>query len=164
MIKYIQNAFSNQEHDLIKRYITKINSTDNYVGWDEKFNRYFVHNPKALQKYHILLEDLMSQHFGVKLKKSYCYLAMYGKDGRCHKHVDRVQCQYTFDYCVDFDVAWPLFVEENGETHKFALEKNSALIYRGTENYHWREDRKEGAFCNMIFFHFVPEDFEGALA
>jgi hypothetical protein len=163
MTRYIPNVFSESEHLIIKNYVTNLYSQKDKLGWDEKFNRHFVHNPKPLQKFHLMLESSMSEYYGIKLKKSYCYLAMYGANGVCKRHVDRIQCQYSFDYCLTFDKPWPLFVEDNGKAQRFDLEENSALIYRGTEQFHWREDRKEGDFCHMIFFHFVPIEFEGQL-
>lgn len=163
MTKYIPNVFTPAEHAVMKSYVSNLYQHKEQLEWDENFNRHFLYNPRPFQKFHIMMEALMSEHYGRKLKKSYCYLAMYGPNGMCERHVDRIQCQYSFDYCLTFDKPWPLFVEENGQPQKFELEENSALIYRGTEQHHWREQRKEGEFCHMIFFHFVPDEFEGSL-
>lgn len=163
MIKYLQNVFTPRDVQILDDFIQGVVRSREGLVWEENFNRFSLHNPKQLQKFHLLLEEEMSEFYGLKLKKSYCYIALYGPDGKCKRHTDRIQCQYTYDYCHSYDVAWPLFVEEDGVAHEFNMEKNSALIYRGTEHFHWREDRKQGQYCYMIFFHFVPFDYVGRL-
>lgn len=159
MIKYLPDVFEQHVFERIQKYVEEVYQSKDGLKWDELFNRYSLHNPPPLRKFHYALEDEVSKYFGQKLKMSYCYLAMYGPNGKCIKHTDREQCQFTLDYCVSFDEPWPLFIEGQ----QFDLKENSAVLYKGTDHLHWREDRTSGQYCHMIFFHFVPEDFKGSL-
>lgn len=162
-IKYVYPALPESEHQLIKNWIDGLALKKDQLLWDEKFNRFAFHNPPVLQKYHTLLESLMSEHFGRPVKKSYCYIGFYGEDGICKRHTDRIQCQYTYDFCVSQDVPWPIYIEEGGIAQKFVPQENSAIIYKGTDHPHWRNDRTEGKYCTMVFFHFVPIEYCGEL-
>ncbi len=162
-IKYLYPALPESDHQLIKNWTDNLALKKDELIWDEKFNRHSYHNPAVIQKYHTLLEPLMSEYFGRPVKKSYCYIGFYGSSGICKKHTDRIQCQFTYDFCVSQDIPLPIYVEDNEITHKFVPEENSAIIYQGTEHPHWRDDRSQGDHCTMIFFHFVPADFSGDL-
>ena len=42
------------------------------------------------------------------------------------------------------------------------LEENDAVLYSGTHSWHYRSERLQGT-ADLVFFHFVPEDFDGPL-
>lgn len=77
-------------------------------------------------------------------------------------HFDRFdEPRFTFDYQIDSNISWPLYVE--GE--EFILKNNQALTFSGTHQIHWRSSRDfiPGEFLEMIFCHLYLKDSEGTL-
>lgn len=72
-------------------------------------------------------------------------------------HIDTFpQARLTFDYQIGGNTSWPLVVLGN----EFTLENNSALIFSGTHQPHWRvhKDFEDGEYMDMIFFHLKEKD------
>jgi hypothetical protein len=106
-------------------------------------------------------------------------------------HVDRPQCYRTLDYLIRQSPkeAWPIYVgkemtnqelenleERHPETpesiEKVKLETeweqvdllpNDGVIYSGTHSWHYRDRLPKGT-ADLVFFHFVSEDFDGPLS
>jgi hypothetical protein len=72
-------------------------------------------------------------------------------------HIDRNACTYTIDYQLRSSVSWPLYVN----SEKVMLEDNSAAIYYGEDELHWRNEfptENHNDYVEMIFFHYVEPD------
>lgn len=135
-----------------------------------RFNRFFWHNLPLLKTIHHdpTFIKKVSDHFGVALKPSYCFLSMYGPEGVCPVHTDRPQCQFTVDLQVDSDGTWPITVDGK----EYLLVNGQALAYSGTGHVHYRKPMKmnsagpvdgRATFMNLAFFHFVPTAWMGKL-
>ena len=129
------------------------------VEYDEIFNRFFSHNEPFFCYLHDQLSEPASKIFGEKVKPSYVFYSEYGKNGVCPFHTDRPQCKYTIDYCINQDEKWPIYVDNN----EIVLNPNDAVCYSGTDSLHYRK-KITGKYCTMLFFHFVPINFEGSLS
>jgi hypothetical protein len=154
-----------------------------------QFNRTHAHNVPFFKTIHTQLAEYASGIFGEKVKPSYCFLSMYNKGGRCPLHVDRPQCRYTIDYLIsaDYESPWPICIGtqmsdkeresiqlswpekkearnviKSVEWSEVLLEPNDAVCYSGTNAWHYRPTASKGK-TNLIFFHFVPEAFNGPL-
>lgn len=125
-----------------------------------------------------LLNDLlpyMEEASGLKLIPTYAY-ARYYKPGEVLKiHTDREACEISATLTLGFDGnVWPIYVgtpsEEETETSridesgksvyakdvsKIEMEVGDAVMYRGCEMYHWRDEYKEGKFQAQVFLHYV---------
>ena len=55
----------------------------------------------------------------------------------------------------------PWAINVDGED--YFLNPGDALLYSGTDHWHYREKIQENNFCDLAFFHFVPINFEGEL-
>lgn len=122
------------------------------------------------------LEDLL----GRPLVSSYNFLSRYGPDGKCEPHLDHPNAMFTFDYCIDQDEVWPIYVSRaaawpdaafarNFDPAKLkadpvmafrehVLRPNNALVFNGSSQWHYREPKVSGQFCNLLFFHYYPAD------
>lgn len=125
---------------------------------DKKFGRVGIHNDPYFVEIHNNLLDIAESTFNEKLKPSYCFLSMYGSEGVLIEHQDRDPCKYTIDYCINCDQDWDIYIDNK----KYTSTPNNALCYSGTDQYHYRNKIK-GKFMNLVFFHFVPLDYKGAL-
>lgn len=164
------------------------------LGIDEgQFVRTYAHNVPFFVAIHRQMADFASDLFGERVKPSYCFLSMYKDGGICPLHVDRPQCRYTIDYLIrqDQPEPWPIHIgnhmtdeqraeiDENGtghpigddiqaridaeEWHTLELMPNDAACYSGTHSWHYRSEHLRGT-ADLVFFHFVPEAFDGPLA
>lgn len=156
-----------------------------------KFGRRQAHNLPFFMDIHHQLKDYASELFGEKVKPSYVFLSMYDKGGQCPLHIDRPQCRYTIDYLIrqEQEDPWPIAIgshmsdsqrdtleSSHPQTHEERqaiidsvkwtvcnLRPNDAVCYSGTNAWHYRPEPSKGT-ADLVFFHFVPEKFNGSLA
>lgn len=157
--------------------------------YDPTFVRHQHHNLEPLVDVHHSIVEAANDLFGMRLKPSYVFLSHYLMGGRCGLHLDRPVCVQTIDLMVrqDDDVPWPIRISEpitddERETwfcrprsdyenlgiielkkwDEVSLQPNQAVCYSGTHQWHYRPGEATGR-TDLIFFHFVPEDYEGPL-
>lgn len=188
-VTVIPDLFSEETHEAIKHYV--VNSVRHQGQPDEVFQRTWSHNPRPIVLAHKQLVSFASDLFGQPVKASYCFVSNYLDGGKCPLHVDRPQCWRTIDYLVaqDSPDPWTIrigepwaddrFAAEGGdrfrdivpegtdpdldvEWHDVDLLPNYAVAYSGTHCWHYRPQPSVGR-ADLIFFHFVPEDFDGPL-
>jgi hypothetical protein len=153
------------------------------------FNRTYAHNVPFFRTIHAQLAEYASSVFGERVKPSYVFLSMYNKGGQCPLHIDRPQCRYTIDYLIRMDQKdpWPIYIgpqmsdkERDAIEHphpegkqikdviksvdwnEALLQPNDAVCYSGTNSWHYRPTKSKGK-ADLVFFHFVPEAFNGPL-
>jgi len=138
---------------------TRLNTETFDTEYCEVTDRQCAQNVPMLVDIHRSLTDRATTIFGQQVKSSYVFLSCFSSSGLLPPHVDREQCAFTIDYCIDQRAPWPLFVDHVA----FELERNDALCFSGTDSIHWRNRISPGNFCHMALFHFVPMSFGGSL-
>lgn len=160
---------------------SKLKNPKNAFLDDTYYMRYAAHNQPLVDLLHSeVVAKRTFELFGEKLKPSYSFVAMYltGK-GIVPIHVDREQCYLTVDVCINQKEVWPIYVNHketfNNErdndlrerlrngSDKYLLNPGDAVCYSGTMHPHYRDRIQEGNWCDLAFFHFVKEDFQGSL-
>ncbi len=140
-------------------YVRALSKTS-VMQWEDWGHRLTRHNDPFAVLIHEKLSTMVSEIARRPVKKSYVYLACYGEGGVVPDHVDRVQCKYTLDLCLeDSGPPWPLVVD--GRPYVFG--ENEGLFYLGIEQPHHRVVKPEGKTAHLAFFHFVDADFSGTL-
>lgn len=157
---------------------------------EHEWNRTYANDVGFFCNIHKQLADYASDVFGEKLKPSYSFVSMYNKGGQCPLHLDRPQCRYTIDYLIrqDHSESWPLRIGtpmsdeelnatierhpstklaikqivDNVDWTEVHLKPNDAVCYSGTNCWHYRPTKSKGK-ADLVFFHFVPEKFNGSL-
>jgi len=125
-----------------------------------EFKRLEQHSNAFFGALHVMITDRVSEWLGVRVKPSYNFTSMYYTgEGVCPAHTDRPPCKYTVDLCVNQNETWGIFVDGT----EYFLDEGDALIYSGTDHLHYREKIQPTNYCDLVFFHFVPEDYEGQL-
>lgn len=125
------------------------------------FGRWWIHRHWYFDNLHkTTVLKRAKELFGEDIKPSYSGVSLYCEDWSiCPPHTDRPQCKYSLDLCLKHDEPWPIYVNDK----KWTLQENEALVYSGTDHYHWRDRVKAGNKVTMVFFHFVDSDFAGPL-
>jgi len=185
----VRNLLSDSAFTELRQFV--VHSVRYGGQFDETFQRTYQHQNTALNGIHDGLTPFASELFGVSLKPSYSFVSNYLNGGRCPLHVDRPQCFRTIDYLVAADdpEPWPLRIAEpwtdeqwdeyegprhigdiepgtepdlDAVWHDVLLKPNDAACYSGTHSWHYRPTLSNGR-ADLIFFHFVSEDFDGPL-
>jgi predicted 2-oxoglutarate/Fe(II)-dependent dioxygenase YbiX len=125
-----------------------------------------------------LLVDLLphfEQASGLKLLPTYAYARWYEPGEVLKIHRDRPSCEVSVTLTLGFDGdVWPIFmgkpseepteyarVDESDNTvyssdvGKIKMNVGDAVLYRGCEMYHWRDEYKEGKWQAQVFLHYV---------
>lgn len=188
----VRELFDDTTHKAIIRFLDDRIPMYPVAVDNDQFVRRYAHNVPFFVSIHRQLTDYASKLFGEKVKPSYCFLSMYEDDGICPLHIDRPQCRYTIDYLIRTTQKkpWPIHIgdhmtdaqraelDANGEGHPegeaiqarieaenwhtVELKPNDAVCYSGTHSWHYRSERLKGT-ADLVFFHFVPEAFNGPL-
>lgn len=189
----VKQLFDKNTHNLIKKFLKERVPMMSVGVDNDMFIRRYAHNVPYFVAIHRQLTEFASEQFGEPLKPSYSFLSMYDDNGICPLHIDRPQCYRTIDYLIQQDQAepWPIRIgepmsdeqrqalDESGAGHPqtegeiaeriaaetwtdVLLEPNDAVLYSGTHQWHYRPKRLQGR-ADLVFFHFVPADFDGPL-
>jgi hypothetical protein len=122
-----------------------------YVAYDEPTTR-FMH-----QQLTRTISDIVRR----VVVPSYSYLALYQGGATLDPHVDREACEYTLSLCIDATPdpqtygAWPIHLMTADGQVSFTLGIGDALLFRGRELTHWRDQLPAGYTASWILFHFV---------
>jgi alkylated DNA repair dioxygenase AlkB len=101
----------------------------------------------------------IEQLTGHQLYKTYSYARQYEIGNSLKPHRDRKACEITATLAlgVEEDI-WPIWLEDGAKTHhSFLLKPGDALIFRGHELSHWREENTFGR-CSQVFLHYVDRN------
>jgi len=125
-----------------------------------------------------LLVDLLphfEQASGLKLLPTYAYARWYEPGEVLKIHRDRPSCEVSATLTLDFEGdVWPIYigkpsdnptntsrVDEHDNTvyaddvSELKMKVGDAMLYRGCEMYHWRDEYKEGKWQAQVFLHYV---------
>lgn len=125
----------------------------------------------------LLLELLpfVEQASGLKLHPTYAYARWYVPGETLKIHTDRAACEISVTLTLDFDGdSWPIYMGRPSkiETDVSRIDKNNllvyakdvakietkpgdAVLYKGTEMYHWRDEYTQGKWQAQVFLHYV---------
>lgn len=159
-VKSVPNVLTPE--DLVLALKVETEARENQEGnYCSIFGRFWIHEHwffSDLHKTKIL--EIAKKVFGEDIKPSYSGMSIYCDDWSiCPPHFDRPQCKYSIDLCLKQNEPWSIYIDGK----EFLLQENEALIYSGTDHYHWRDRIKPGNKVTMVFFHFVDSDFSGPL-
>jgi len=159
----INNFFSEDVFNKIIDYANNLPKKISSKNWmkSDMFGYFYLQRDAFFTTLHKQLTEKASTIFNEKVKPSYHQFTLYSNHGVCPLHVDRPQCKYTIDVLLDQEKPmkpWPLWIDDVS----FNMKINDAVCYSGTDSIHCRE-RINQKYANLIFFHYVPENFEGSL-
>jgi len=180
----IDAVFDTATHDAIIAISrsAKADASDEQQKENEAFGREVVWDHPFFLDLQERLRARVSDIVGGPLVSSYNFLSLYGPVGRCDLHMDHPMAMYTFDYCIAQDAVWPIHISRIAEWPSAAtgaafdperikadpaigfaahdLRPNQALLFNGSSQWHYRDPKTAGGFCNLLFFHYYPAGTE----
>jgi len=129
-----------------------------------------VNNLPPARLLHQLSESLVQKLVDEPIKTSYSFTSAYEAGSTLPPHTDRSQCVYNISLMlgsIPYRARlsdWPLHIRRGGEDHHVGLEAGDAVLYSGTRDLHWRDRLPKHLISVLgVFFHYVPESFQGSL-
>ena len=126
-------------------------------------------NLPAFRMLHTASTELVNSIVGVNelCKPSYSLASKYDAKSTLPSHTDRSQCVFNISLALEQEGAqlpWPFFIKAVDSVHQIFLNPGDAVLYRGTEHPHWREEMPAETTSMLgAFFHYVPIAFTGSL-
>ncbi|HET7440751.1 MAG TPA: hypothetical protein VFJ47_05560 [Terriglobales bacterium] len=139
------------------------------LGDDQSPLRYGAHNEPVARFFHHQLTTAVTDIVGEPVKPSYVYSCSYLAGSDLEKHTDRVQCEFTITFCLDFSpepashTPWPIHVETPEGKVTVYQAPGDSLLFCGRELPHYRYPLQKGCTSTSIFFHYVRQGFTGSL-
>lgn len=154
----------------LRRYYRQLIRTGKLpLGDGQTALRYAAHNEGVARFFHRQLTHAISQLAGESLKPSYVYMGSYQAGATLEKHIDREQCEFSLTLCLDYSpepqlaTPWPLVLHADSGRVSVYQSIGDALLYKGRELPHSRTALPAGHTSTSIFFHYVRQDYAGAL-
>jgi len=156
MIKIIKNLLNPLECVTLSKEMFELEAKD--MTYEHRvINCAAAYNPPqthaAMYKYKFQIQDAI----GKKLHGTYSYGRLYRHGNVLEKHTDREASEYGVSVTTGIggDGQWPFYIDDT----KVMLGLGDAVIYKGTELEHWREECQHDWHTISLFF-FVDADGE----
>jgi hypothetical protein len=126
------------------------------------------------------LTPFMRAVTGVDLLPTHSYFRVYQKGDMCKVHTDRYSCEHSLTLTLDYadDFFWPLWVGgehfevKEGDPYpaenlpsntklsfaKVSMRPGDAVLYKGVNRLHGREDPNPNRWSAHIFLHWIDRD------
>jgi len=154
--KLVKNFLCKEEMELLTHY-TRLKHRSNFNSFDcnqnDQGDTMFYGDP-VTDSLLITKKDLMEKETGLTLLPTYTFWRMYTYGADLKKHSDRPSCEYSVTVQINScGVKWPIFMEGK----EVELENGDAVIYKGCDLEHWREEFK-GDWHSQVFIHYVNKN------
>lgn len=107
------------------------------------------------------LQPYVEQASGKKLYPTYSYARLYAPGDVLENHRDRPSCEISVTLTLGFEgKQWPIYMgdhEDKSDGSEILMEVGDAVLYKGTEKWHWRE-KFEGVWQAQVFLHYVDQN------
>lgn len=166
----------------VRDVIARLKPTQLELHEIKTFGRWVVHDHPLLTELQAQMTALAEQAAGETLEPSYNFLSMYTQMGRCPMHQDSPWAKWTLDLCIDQSEPWLIHFSQvrpwpehesfpeagweaevrNDPCNRFiahTLMPGDAVLFSGSSQWHYRDPisvQGSKAFCNLLFFHFIP--------
>lgn len=130
----------------------------------DQYNNTFVPGAVGGRGADLPFETLLKMHkpqveelTGLELFPTYSYSRIYTTGNTLPKHRDRASCEVSVSVKLGdtSDYNWPIFMDGK----EVYLDDGDAVIYKGCEVEHWREELQHpGYYLGQVFLHYVDKN------
>jgi hypothetical protein len=182
-VKHIKDLLSPDALHRALEIVAALKTTDLEQHEMFRFGRAVVHNQPELTELQHALTNQVAELVGEDIEPSYNFLSLYNNLGVCEPHMDAPSAKWTLDLCLDQSEPWPISFSQvrpwpeefqfqgddwqqkilnNPELQfdTFAPQVNEALLFAGSNQWHYRERiarTRPQNFCHLLFFHYIPK-------
>ncbi len=149
-----KNIITEEQNKLIYNEVEKVK--DNYITQDFVGHRAWTFQNTELEKYlNMWMSNLLNEQMFLTELSFARYSNEYGYEPKLFPHFDTHEKdgqRITLHIQLNSTTPWAVVVE--GES--FNLENNDGLVFAGTQQIHWRENKKllDNDRVDMLFAHF----------
>ena len=153
-----KNIITEEQKKLVYYEVEKI--IDNFITQDFVGHRAWTFHNEELQKYlTIWMSDVLGEQMILSELSFSRYSRKYGYEPKLFPHFDTHEKdgqRITLDIQLNATTPWAVVVENES----FNLENNDGLVFSGTQQVHWRENKKllDTDEVDMLFVHFGYAD------
>ena len=153
-----KNIITEEQKKLVYYEVEKI--IDNFITQDFVGHRAWTFHNEELQKYlTIWMSDVLGEQMILSELSFARYSRKYGYEPKLFPHFDTHEKdgqRITLDIQLNATTPWAVVVENES----FNLENNDGLVFSGTQQIHWRENKKllDTDEVDMLFVHFGYAD------
>ena len=151
--------------DYLKEVLNTLRINDKLEKGDPQVSKSLcVYGDHAFDTFALMSAPMLSNAIGKTLSPTYTYARIYKTDADLLPHLDRKECEHSVTLFLggDYTHLWPIWMKKP-DKHQVpelcALSEGDAVIYRGSEVYHWR-DHFEGKEHFQLFMHYVESEGE----
>ena len=124
-----------------------------------------IHGAEVFNQLLLAMLPYFEEKSGLKLYPTYSYARLYAPNDELKIHRDRESCEISATITLDWQGdQWPIFMgdnEDKSNASKILMEVGDAVLYRGMDKYHWREQFK-GQYQAQVFLHYVDQNGKNA--
>jgi hypothetical protein len=151
----VRGLISQQEAERLHKYLILRRKAATYLKETKHFedkqvpNTFSLYGDPIMETYLQELKPKFEASVGANLTETYAYCRLYQQGDVLTKHKDRSSCEISTTMFLGGQV-WPIYFEPDVEV---VLQQGDAVIYRGCDVEHWRDELK-GYMCSQVFFHY----------
>jgi hypothetical protein len=131
-------------------------------------NRHYAHNRRSIYDEETSrfvqhqINALVNRITQARVEPSHCQVSVYQPGAFLRRHKDQPQYVWNLSLVVDtepeldLERAWPINLEVEGRTEEVRLEIGDAVLYRGAEFAHWRDELPANRSVTLLFCFFSP--------
>lgn len=140
-----------------------LSTTSNEGFKDQVPLSHYVYADPLIESLATLSHPKMEKITGLELLPTYTYFRLYKPGDTLKPHIDRVACEISVSICLGYDYKdvtdnyrWGIFIEGS----HLLLDIGDAVIYKGIEVEHWREEFVAGkeSWHAQAFLHYVDKN------
>lgn len=157
---YVPNLIHKSECRMITDHLHFMNDTGQMKADRHCTLSTGMYGDSILDNFLELNRSKISKLVNIPLLPTYTYARLYKTKETLSIHQDRPSCEISASITLDHDKdseIWPFFFSRvNGyeDIHRQVIEVGGALLYRGIDLWHWRQEYK-GKWQAQIFLHYV---------
>jgi len=150
----VENFLTKDELTLLKEYT--------FIAHRINFNRFDFQNGAdsgfygdgIMESLMTIKKDKINELTSKKLSPTYSFWRMYTAFSVLDRHKDRPSCEYSCTIQISSDgTEWPIYMDGQ----ELTLRDGDAVIYKGCEVEHWRNEFK-GDYQAQCFLHYVDSE------
>lgn len=160
---YIKNFIPEYFVDYLRNYFDLLRQNDQVPnkGDAQVKNSLGIYGDPAFDTLLSMSTPIIENVVGKKLFPTYTYARIYLNGADLRPHLDREECEHSVSVFLGgkYEKIWPLWISRGmgALPEPIALYPGDALVYRGSELSHWR-DEFEGEEHFQVFLHYVESE------